>query len=108
MKSEPETLNITLPASPFTWRAQRFFILASALLSLYVIWPTSVTLAVCALLVGTPLFWLIFGSNIIFRYTTGMPIVRFIVVATLVYLAAKLLALGAPLLAQVLGGYVIA
>ena len=77
-------------------------------MSLYVIWPTSLALAVCALFVGTPLFWLIFGSNIVFRYTSGMPIVRFFVIATLVYLAAKLLALGAPLLAQLLGGHVIA
>ena len=109
MKSEPESLNITLPTSSFTWRAQRFFILASALLSLYVIWPTSLALAVCALLVGTPLFWLIFGSNIFHRLTSGLPhVIRFIIILFAVLAFAKLLVMIVNWLAVILGSYGIA
>ena len=104
MDIEPKSLNINLPPSISTWRSQRFFILMAAALSLLAVMPSSLGLAVCAVLVGTPLFWLIFGSRVVFRYTSGMPIVRFFVIVTLVYLVAKLLAFAAPWLAKLLGG----
>jgi hypothetical protein len=92
MKPEQELLNIPLSTSAFSWKSQRFFILASALLSLYIIWPVSLPLAVCGLLVGTPLFWLIFGSNIFHRLTSGLPrVIRFIIVLFAVLVFAKLL-----------------
>ena len=106
MKLEPKSLNIKFPPSIFTWRSQRFFILMSASLSLMAVMPSSLALAVSTVLIGTPLFWLIFGSNIVFRYTSGMPVFRFFVIVTLVYIAVKLLALSAPWLAKLLGGYV--
>jgi hypothetical protein len=105
---EPKSLNIKLPPSIFTWRSQRFLILMAAALSLLVVMPSSLVLAGCTVLVGTPLFWLVFGSRVVFRYTSGMPIVRFFVVVSLVYLGAKLLALAAPWLAKFLGGYGVA
>ncbi len=108
MKPEPEPLNIPLPTSSFTWQKQRFLILVSAFLSLYVILPTSLALAVCALLVGTPLFWLIFGSGIVPRYTFGILIFRVVVFAALAYLAVKLIIFVVPLLAHLLVGYVTA
>jgi hypothetical protein len=109
MKPEPESLNIPLSTSSFSWRSQRFFILASALLSLYVIWPVSLPLAVCALLVGTPLFWLIFGSNIFHRLTSGLPhVIRFIIVLFAVLAFAKLLVVIVNWFAVVLGSYGIA
>ena len=92
MKLEPESLNIKLPPSSFHWRSQRLLILASALLALYVVWPTSIALALASLLVGTPLFWLIFGSSIFHRLTAGLPrLLRFVIVLMGVYAAAKVL-----------------
>jgi hypothetical protein len=109
MKPEPESLNILLPTSSFTWKSQRFFILASALLSLYVIWPTSFVLAVCALSVGTPLFWVIFGSNIFHRLTSGLPqVIRFIIILFVTLAFAKLLVMIVNWLAVLLGSYGIA
>ncbi|HZW86637.1 MAG TPA: hypothetical protein VFF41_04155 [Gallionella sp.] len=108
MKPDPTSLNIKLPPSKFTWRLQRYIILMSAVLSLLAVAPHSIAFAVCAVLIGTPLFWLIFGSNIIFRQTTGMPIVRLVVIATLVYFVAKLLAWAVPVLVKLLAGYGIA
>lgn len=91
MKLEPESLNIQVPPS-FNWRSQSLFILASALLAIYVVWPTSFSLAVASLVFGTPLFWLIFGSGIFQRLTTGLPRpLPFLVVLVGVYLAAKFL-----------------
>lgn len=92
MKLEPKSLEIPLSSPAFSWRSQRIFILASALLSLYVIWPVSLPLAVFALFVGTPLFWSIFGSNIFHRLTSGLPhIIRFVIVLFAVLAFAKLL-----------------
>jgi hypothetical protein len=109
MKPEPESLNIPLSTSGFRWESQRFFILASALLSLYVIWPASLLLAVCALLVGTPLFWFIFGSTVFHRLTSGLPhVIRFIIVLFAVIAFAKLLVVIVNWLSQVLGSYGIA
>ena len=105
MDLDPKSLNIKLSPSVFTWRAQGFFILMSAALSLLVVRPSSLAHAVCVVLVGTPLFWLIFGSNVVFRYTSGRPAVRFLVVITLLYLAAKLSTSGASWLAKFLSGY---
>ena len=108
MNVEPKSLNMKFPPSIFTWREQRFFILACAGLSLFVVMPSSLILAVCALLIGTPLFWLIFGSTLVFRYTSGMPVVRFVVIVTLVYIVASLLAWAVPEFAKLLAGYGIA
>lgn len=109
MKIEHESLNIQLPPSSFNWRPQRLFILASALLALYVVWPTSIALAVASLLVGTPLFWLIFGSNIFHRLTAGLPRpIRFLVVLVGVYAAAKFLVWFVGWFAVVWGSYGIA
>jgi hypothetical protein len=109
MKTEPESLNIPLPTSAFSWRSQRFFILASALLSLYVIWPISLVVAICALSVGTPLFWLIFGSGIFHRLTSGLPhAIRFIIFLFAVLALAKLLVMAVNWFAVVLGSYGIA
>lgn len=92
MKPEQESLNIPLSSSSFSWESQRFFILASALLALYVAWPVSITLAVTALVVGTPLFWFIFGSGIFQRLTSGLPRpFPFLLVLVGVYVAAKFL-----------------
>jgi hypothetical protein len=91
MKLEPESLNIQIPPS-FTWRSQLLFILASALLSLYVVWPTSIAIALTTLAVGTPLFWFIFGSGMLQRLTAGLPRpIPFLVVLVGVYAVAKLL-----------------
>jgi len=109
MKPEQESLNIPLSTSTFSWKSQRFFILASALLSLYVIWPASLPLAVSALLVGTPLFWFVFGSTIFHRLTSGLPhIIRFIIILFAVLLFAKLLVVIVSWFAVVLGSYGIA
>jgi hypothetical protein len=109
MKTEPKPLNIPLSTSANSWRSQGFFILASALLSLYVIWPAPLPLAVCALLVGTPLFWLIFGSNIFHRLTSGLPqVIRFIIVLFSVLVFAKLLVVIVNWFAVMLGSYGIA
>jgi hypothetical protein len=108
MSVELKPLNIKFPPSMFTWREQRFLILASAGLSLFVVMPSSLILAVCTLLIGTPLFWLIFGSTLVFSYTSGMPVVRFFVIVTLVYFVAKLLAWAVPEFAKLLAGYGIA
>ena len=109
MKPEQESLNIPLSTSTFSWRSQRFFILASALLSLYVIWPTSLPPAVCALLVGTPLFWFVFGSNIFHQLTSGLPhVFRFIIVLFAVLVFAKLLVAIVNWFAVMLGSYGIA
>jgi Flp pilus assembly protein TadB len=92
MKPESESLNIKLPPSSYRWRSQRFFILACALLSLYVVQPTSLLLGVATLLIGTPLFWLIFGSTIFSRRTSGLPqFARFVIVLFPVYVFSKLL-----------------
>lgn len=108
MSIEPRSLNIKFSASAFTWRAQRFFIFICAGLSLLAVMPSSLILAVCTVLIGTPLFWLIFGSNLVFRYISGMPVVRFFVIVTLVYLIAKLLAWAVPEFAKLLASYGIA
>ena len=108
MKLEPESLNIKFPPSIFTWRSQRFLILMCAGLSLLVVMPSSLLLAVCAVLIGTPLFWLIFGSNLVFRYTSGMPIFRFFIITTLFYFVAKLLSWAVPELSRLLASYSIA
>ena len=109
MKLEPESLNIKLPPSSFSWRSQRLFILASALLALYVVWPTSTALAVASLLVGTPLFWLIFGSGIFHRLTAGLPqLLRFLVVLVGIYAAAQFLVWFVGWFAVVWGRYGIA
>ena len=102
MNVEPKSLNMKFPPSIFTWREQRFFILACAGLSLFVVMPSSLILAACAVLIGAPLFWLIFGSNLVFRYTSGMPFVRFFVIITLVYFVAKLLTWSVPQFAKLL------
>lgn len=48
---------------------------------------------------GTPLFWLIFGQGVVFRLTSGRPIVRSVVILTLAYFVEKVLALTVPWLA---------
>ena len=109
MKTEPESLNIPLPTSAFSWRYQRFFILAGAFLSLYVVWPASLVISVCALSVGTPLFWLIFGSGIFHRFTNGLPrAVRFVLFLFTVLAFIKVLVLIVNWFAVVLGSYGIA
>lgn len=108
MKLEPESLNIKLPPSIFTWRSQRFLILGCASLSLLAVMPSSFVLAVCTVLIGTPFFWLIFGSNLVFHYTSGMPAVRLVVIVTLIYFVAKLLSWTAPAFAKLLTSYGIA
>jgi hypothetical protein len=70
--------------------------------------PSSLILAVCTVLIGTPLFWFIFGSNLVFRHTSGMPVVRFFVIVTLVYLVAKLLSWAVSEFAKLLASYGIA
>jgi hypothetical protein len=108
MKLEPESLNIKFPPPVFTWRSQRFLILMCAGLSLLAVMPSSLVLAVCTVLIGTPLFWLIFGSKLVFRHATGMPIFRFFVIFTLVYLVAKLLTWAVPEFGNLLASYGIA
>ena len=105
MKLKPSSLNIKLPPPTLTWRLQWLFILVSALLSLYVIWPSSLVNAVCAVLVGTPLFWFIFGSNIIFRFTSGMPLLRFAIIIITFYVFAKFLVVAVKWLSVLLSTY---
>lgn len=107
MKLEQEPLNIKLPPL-FTWRSQRFLILGCVSLSLLAVMPSSFVLAVCSVLIGTPLFWLIFGSNLVFHYTSGMPAVRLVVIVTLIYLIAKLLSWAVPTFVKLLTSYGIA
>lgn len=108
MNLEPKSLNIKFPPSRFTWREQRFFILVCAGLSIFVVMPSSIILALCSVLIGTPFFWLIFGSNLVFRYTSGMPVVRFFVIVTLVYFVAKSLTWAVPEFAKLSANYGIA
>jgi hypothetical protein len=107
MKLEPNSLNISLPPSSLTWQSQRFFLVGSALLSLLVIWPSSLTIAVLAVLVGTPLFWLMFGTGLIHRVTSGKPtLVKFVIVVGIYLLLSLVLGALVKWLASFLGSYV--
>jgi hypothetical protein len=77
-------------------RDQCFILLGCAVLALATSWPSNAWHAIGALFVGTPLYWLIFGSGILFRLTLGYPVLRSFIVVASVYIAAKLqgLALG--------------
>jgi hypothetical protein len=107
MNIEPKFLNIKLPPSNFTWRSQRISIFISIALSLYVVMPSNLLLAVCAVFIGTPLFWMIswivFGPNQFSRYMSGRSILRFLLLVGLICGAALILAWAVPKLANLVG-----
>ena len=104
MGLEPKSLNIKFPPSKMTWKDQRFFILAYAAISLFVIAPASILGYVLAVVIGTPLFWFVIGSNLIQRYTTNKPIIGFLLRLVLFYFSAKLLIWLVTLITKTFGG----
>lgn len=87
---EPKSLNIKFPSPKRTWRDQGFMILASICLSLYVVKPSTPMLAICAVIIGAPLSGLFFGSNLGYRYLSGVPIVMMLVIFTTSIVVVKL------------------
>jgi len=107
MKPEPESLNIKLPNSTSSLRLKHLIILAGALLSLYIVEPTSLILAATTLLIGTPIFALIFFGSDYFRPLTSRNkhLGGYVVALLTIYVFSKLLVWIMSWIEVILGAY---
>jgi len=86
MMSKPDTDSLGRDISPSKYFLddQKFFILGSAVLSLLVVWPNSLEIAMLTIAIGTPLFWSLFGMSWVHQLVANkFKIVRFLIIVSI-------------------------
>ena len=84
MKLKPEPINGDITPSKYFVSDQKFLIFGSAALSLVLVWPQTLEIATLSVLIGTPLFWSLFGMTWVHHLIAGqLKLIRFLIVVSI-------------------------